>query len=516
MTSDAGTSRALPQTGELSAWANRALTSVDAEPSAWTGEVPVRTPVTSGIIGGVTWQEPAGVREAVERSRKAQGLWHRTPAPRRGQIVKRLGQLVAAHTDALATLVQIEVGKTRTEAVGEITEIVDVCDLAVGLSRQLDGKTLPSERPGHRIVETWHPLGVVGLITAFNFPAAVWGWNTAIALVCGDTVVWKPSEATPLVALACQALLNQAAEELGAPSDLAQVVLGGRDVGQALVDDPAVALVSATGSVRMGQQVGERAARRFGRTLLELGGNNAGIVTAAADLDLAVRASVFALAGTAGQRCTTMRRAFVHESVKDQFVDRVAAALERLPVGDPFADTTVVGPLINGGAWEGLQRATATALAEGGTLVAGAVRHLEDEAPGAYYAAPTLMDMPTQTRVMHEETFAPLLYVVGYGDLDEAVAMNNAVPQGLSSCIFTRDLNEAEMFMSSSGSDCGIVNVNLGTSGAEIGGAFGGEKQTGGGRESGSDAWRTYMRRSTATVNSSGGLSLAQGVTFEL
>ncbi len=375
---------------------------------------------------------------------------------------------------------------------------------------------MPSERPEHRIVETWQPLGVIGLITAFNFPAAVWGWNTALALICGDTVVWKPSETTPLVALACQALLGRAADESGAPGHLCQVVLGGRDVGQQLVDHPGVPLVSATGSVQMGQQVGERVARRFGRALLELGGNNAGIITPSADLDLAVTASVFAAAGTAGQRCTTMRRAIVHNSVKRAFCEQVGAAFERLPVGSPFAEQTVVGPLIDAASWKGMQKALETARDQGGTLLAGGQRHLVEQAPDAYYVSPALVSMPSQTPLMHQETFAPILYVVGYDTLGEAIALNNDVPQGLSSCIFTRDVREAEVFLSAIGSDCGIVNVNIGTSRAEIGGAFGGEKQTGGGRESGSDSWKAYMRRSTATINASSELALAQGVTFEL
>ncbi len=507
---------ALPETSILAAEAVKALAAVGVDLDDHRGDAVATTPITGGGLTSLAWRSTHDVAVAVDRAHAAHLQWRDAPAPARGALVKRLGQIIAAHTDQLATLIQLEVGKTRTEAVGEVVEIVDMCDLAVGLSRQLNGNTLPSERPQHRILETWQPLGVLGLITAFNFPAAVWGWNTAIALVCGDTVVWKPSEATPLTALACQAMLRQACEQAGVPADLGQVAVGGRDVGESLVDHPLVALVSATGSVRMGQQVGERVARRFGRVLLELGGNNAGIISASADLDLAVPASVFAAAGTAGQRCTTMRRAIVHNSVKDQFVDRVAAALERLPVGNPFDKQTVVGPLINNSSWQAMQAALATARKDGGVVVAGDRRHLAQEAPEAFYASPTLVTMPSQTALMHEETFAPILYVVGYDDFDEAIALNNAVPQGLSSCIFTRDVNETEAFMSAAGSDCGILNVNIGTSGAEIGGAFGGEKQTGGGRESGSDSWKAYMRRTTATINASGKLALAQGVTFEM
>jgi aldehyde dehydrogenase (NAD+) len=506
----------LPDTEALATEVAKALTAVGVDLAAHAGERPVRTPVTGGVVARLAWQDAAAVDAAVAQAKQAQRTWRSTPAPVRGALVKRLGQLVAEHTDELATLVQVEVGKTRTEAVGEIVEIVDVCDFAVGLSRQLYGHTMPSERPEHRIVETWQPLGVVGVITAFNFPAAVWGWNTALALVCGDTVVWKPSETTPLIALACQALLERAARDCGAPAHLGAVVLGDREVGQQLVDSPDVPLISATGSVRMGQQVAERVARRFGRALLELGGNNAGIVAPSADLDLAVPASVFAAAGTAGQRCTTMRRAIVHRSLVDDFCARVAAAFDRLPVGSPFTEQTVVGPLIGAPSWEAMQVALAQAQADGGTVLAGGVRQLAEQAPDAYYVTPALVAMPSQTAVVHEETFAPILYVVAYDDLEEAIAFNNEVPQGLSSCIFTRDVGEAETFLSAAGSDCGIVNVNIGTSGAEIGGAFGGEKQTGGGRESGSDAWQTYMRRSTATINASGRLALAQGVTFAL
>ncbi len=392
--------------------------------------------------------------------------------------------------------------------------MVDICDFAVGLSRQLYGRTMPSERPGHRLMETWHPLGVVGVISAFNFPAAVWSWNTAVALVCGDPVVWKPSELTPLTSLACAATLQQALADVGAPADVSQVLIGGADVGQALVEHPGVALLSATGSTRMGQAVGPRVAERFGRTLLELGGNNAAVVSGSADLDLTVRGIVFAAAGTAGQRCTTMRRVIAHRSVVDELTDRLASAYERLPIGDPTADGTLVGPLIHGRAYDGMQTAVGRATDEGGKVVTGGSRVLEEEAPNAYYVQPAIVRVETQSSVVQQETFAPLLYVLPYDDFEEAVALNNAVPHGLSSSVFTNDQAEAERFLSAEGSDCGIVNVNIGTSGAEIGGAFGGEKETGGGRESGSDAWRAYMRRATNTVNFSGELPLAQGVDF--
>jgi len=391
-----------------------------------------------------------------------------------------------------------------------VQEMIDVCQFAVGLSRQLYGRTIASERPGHRLMETWHPLGVAGVITAFNFPVAVWAWNTAVALVCGDTVVWKPSELTPLTALACQALIDRAASDVEVSARVCALITGGREVGEQLVDDERVALVSATGSVRMGQQVGPRVARRFGRSLLELGGNNAAVVTPSADLDLAVRAIVFAAAGTAGQRCTTLRRLIVHRSVADDVVGRIAAAYRQLPIGDPSAEGTLVGPLIHETAYRDMVGALEQARADGGEVLGGE-RH-DMGHPSAYYVAPAVVRMPSQTDIVHTETFAPILYVMGYDDLDEAITLNNAVPQGLSSAIFTTDMREAERFID--GSDCGITNVNIGTSGAEIGGAFGGEKQTGGGRESGSDAWKAYMRRATNTVNYSGELPLAQGVHF--
>jgi aldehyde dehydrogenase (NAD+) len=425
--------------------------------------------------------------------------------------VSRLGELLTAHKDDLATLVSIEVGKITSEALGEVQEMIDICQFAVGLSRQLYGRTIASERPGHRLMETWHPLGVVGVITAFNFPVAVWAWNTAVALVCGDVVVWKPSELTPLTALACAALIDRAAADVGAPPAVSGRLLGDRDLGEQLVDDPRIALLSATGSVRMGQQVGPRVARRFGRVLLELGGNNAAIVTPAADLDLAVRAVVFAAAGTAGQRCTSLRRLIVHRSVADDAVARVVSAYRQLPIGDPTAAGTLVGPLIHETAYRDMVGALEQARADGGEVVGGDRRHAGFP-ESAYYVAPAVVRMPAQTAIVATETFAPILYVLAYDDLDEAIALNNAVPQGLSSAIFTSDLREAERFLDES--DCGIANVNIGTSGAEIGGAFGGEKETGGGRESGSDAWKTYMRRATNTVNYSTRLPLAQGVEF--
>ncbi len=481
-----------------------------------TGSASTTSPVNGEQLVELAWVDGSAVDDGVARAAAAFQQWRIVPAPARGALVKRFGELLAAHKDDLGLLISLEVGKITSEARGEVQEMIDICDFAVGLSRQLYGRTMPSERPGHRLMETWHPLGVVGVISAFNFPAAVWSWNTAIALVCGDPVVWKPSELAPLTALACQAVLAQAIAECGAPADLSQVLVGGADVGEALVDHTGVALLSATGSTRMGRAVGPRVADRFGRSLLELGGNNAAIVSASADLDLTTRGVVFSAAGTAGQRCTTMRRVIAHRSVVDELTDRLAAVYDKLPIGNPMAEGTLVGPLVHRGAYEGMERALEQAAAEGGSVVAGGGRVLEDAAPGAFYARPAIVRIDEQTDVVAQETFAPLLYVLPYDDFDEAIALNNAVPQGLSSSVFTSDQAEAERFLSSEGSDCGIVNVNIGTSGAEIGGAFGGEKETGGGRESGSDAWRSYMRRATNTVNFSGELPLAQGVDFSV
>ncbi len=500
-------------TDELRARARDALKAIGAtvvlgEPDGH-GQT-ASTPITGEVLFTVAATTPEQADRTIAEAAQAFSVWRRTPAPVRGALVSRLGELLTEHKDELATLVTVEVGKIASEAAGEVQEMIDVCQFAVGLSRQLYGLTIASERPGHRLLETWHPLGVTGVITAFNFPVAVWAWNAAVALVCGDTVVWKPSELTPLTALACQALIGRAAADVGAPPAVSGLVLGEKDLGERLVDDPRIALLSATGSVRMGQAVGPRVAARFGRVLLELGGNNAAIVTPSADLDLAVRAIVFAAAGTAGQRCTSLRRLIVHRSVADDLVDRVAAAFAQLPIGDPAAPGTLVGPLIHETAYRDMVGALEQARADGGEVIGGG-RHDEGH-PNAYYVAPAVVEMPAQTDIVATETFAPILYALTYDDLDEAITLNNAVPQGLSSAIFTTDLREAERFLAES--DCGIANVNIGTSGAEIGGAFGGEKQTGGGRESGSDSWKAYMRRSTNTVNYSGELPLAQGVEF--
>ena len=474
--------------------------------------LPASTPITGEVLFTVAQTTPEQADQTIADAAEAFSTWRATPAPVRGRLVARLGELLTAHRNDLAALVTIEVGKITSEALGEVQEMIDICDFAVGLSRQLYGRTIASERPGHRLLETWHPLGVVGVITAFNFPVAVWAWNAAVALVCGDPVVWKPSELTPLTALACQALIARAAADVGAPRALSGLVLGDRELGERLVDDSRIALLSATGSVRMGKQVAPRVASRFGRVLLELGGNNAAIVTPSADLDLAVRGIVFAAAGTAGQRCTSLRRLIVHHSAADSVVKRVAAAVRQLPVGDPSAPGTLIGPLIHETAYRDMVGALEQARADGGEVIGGERQQIDP--PGAYYVAPAVVRMSAQTAIVATETFAPILYVLTYDDLDQAIALNNAVPQGLSSAIFTTDLREAERFLD--GSDCGIANVNIGTSGAEIGGAFGGEKQTGGGRESGSDAWKAYMRRATNTINYSSELPLAQGVQFGL
>ena len=456
----------------------------------------------------------AEVEQAVAAARAAFVSWRTVPAPVRGALIKRFGALIDEHKHEVAELITIEAGKIPSEALGEVQEVIDVCDFAVGLSRQLDGRTMPSERPKHRLMETWHPLGVVAVISAFNFPAAVWSWNTAVALVCGNSVVWKPSPLTPLTSLACSALLSRAGSECGAPAGLHQMVLAEAQDAGALIDSPDVALVSATGSERMGAEVSPRVAARLGRCLLELGGNNAAVVAPSADLELATRGIVFAAAGTAGQRCTTLRRLITHEDIVDELAARLSKVVAVLPIGDPFAEGTLVGPLINEAAYRGMEDALKQARADGGEVLAGGLRREAVGAPGAYYVEPALVRMPAQTALVRRETFAPILYVMSYGELEEAIALHNDVPQGLSSSIFTRDQREAERFMAPDGSDCGIVNVNIGTSGAEIGGAFGGEKSTGGGRESGSDAWRAYMRRATNTINYSDELPLAQGVEF--
>ena len=446
----------------------------------------------------------------VGRSAEAFRLWSAVPAPVRGELVRLLGNELREHKDALGTLVTLESGKALSEGLGEVQEMIDICDFAVGLSRQLYGLTIASERPQHHMREAWHPLGPVAIISAFNFPVAVWAWNAALALVCGNSIVWKPSEKTPLSAAAAHALLERVIDRFDqAPAGLSQLLVGDREAGEALVDDPRVALVSATGSTRMGRAVGQRVASRFGRSLLELGGNAATIVTPSADLELAVRAIAFGAAGTAGQRCTTLRRLIVHADIRDRLLDRLKSAYGSLPIGDPRDGSNLVGPMIDRAAVEGMSAALEQAVAEGGHVFGG-------EALDGNYVRPAIVEMPAQTDIVRTETFAPILYVLTYQELDEAIRLLRDVPQGLSSSIITTDLREAELFLSAAGSDCGIANVNMGPSGAEIGGAFGGEKETGGGRESGSDAWKAYMRRQTQSINYGRTLPLAQGVRFDV
>ncbi|SDR57230.1 aldehyde dehydrogenase (NAD+) [Rhizobiales bacterium GAS113] len=475
-----------------------------------------RSPITGEVITHLAEANEADVEAAISRASEAFLEWRNVPAPRRGEFVRLLAEELRAAKADLGRLVTIEAGKIISEGLGEVQEMIDICDFAVGLSRQLHGLTIATERPGHRMMETWHPIGVCGVISAFNFPVAVWSWNAALAFVCGNSVVWKPSEKTPLTALAVQALVERAARRFGdIPAGLSEVIIGARGVGEALVDDERVALVSATGSTAMGRAVAPRLARRFARAILELGGNNAAIVTPSADLDLALRGIAFAAIGTAGQRCTTLRRLIVHESVHDKLVARLKTVYSSVRIGDPREAGVLVGPLIDDPALNGMERALAEARAAGGRVHGGG-RALSEHFPDAAYVHPALVELATQTGPMPRETFAPILYVVPYREFDEAIAIHNDVGAGLSSSIFTTDLREAERFVSSAGSDCGIANVNIGPSGAEIGGAFGGEKETGGGREAGSDAWRAYMRRATNTVNYSSALPLAQGVTFDV
>jgi aldehyde dehydrogenase (NAD+) len=478
------------------------------------GDHAVHSPIDGSQIAAISLESAEAVPGKVALAHQAYLAWRDVPAPRRGELVRLFGEVLREYKTQLGELVSIEAGKITQEGLGEVQEMIDICDFAVGLSRQLYGLTIASERPGHHMRESWHPLGVVGVISAFNFPVAVWAWNTSLALVCGNAVIWKPSEKTPLTALACQALFDKALARFGdAPANLSQLIVGDAKAGEALVDDARVPLVSATGSTRMGRAVGPRVAARFARSILELGGNNAMILTPSADLDLAVRGILFSAVGTAGQRCTTLRRLIVHRSVKDEVLARVKAAYAKVRIGDPRAGN-LIGPLIDKQAFDAMQDALVRARDEGGAVFGGE-RCLQEQYPNAYYVAPAIVEMPAQSEVVRHETFAPILYVLAYDDFEQALQLNNEVPQGLSSCIFTTDVREAERFQSASGSDCGIANVNIGTSGAEIGGAFGGEKETGGGRESGSDAWKAYMRRQTNTINYSRELPLAQGIVFD-
>lgn len=478
-------------------------------------DLAVRTPVTGEVIARLARNSVADAERSIAAAHRRFGEWRMVPPPRRGELVRRYGDVLRRHKADLGELITLETGKIRAEGAGEVQEMIDICDFACGLSRQLHGLTIASERPGHRMMELWHPAGVVGVISAFNFPAAVWAWNAALAWVCGDTIVWKPSARTPLTALACAALFGEACAAAGEARDgLLEVLIGGKELGERLADDARIAVLSATGSCAMGKALAPRVAARLGRSILELGGNNAAIVCPCANLALAERAITFAATGTAGQRCTSLRRLIVHEDVHDALLSRLQGVWRQLPVGNPLDEGTLVGPLIDDTAGRAMDEALRRAVDEGGTLLAGGEAVRVAGCERGCYRRPALISMPAQSALVRTETFAPILYVLRYRELDAAIALHNDVPQGLASSIFTRDVGESERFMSAAGSDCGIVNVNAGPSGAEIGGAFGGEKDSGGGRESGSDAWKAYMRRATCTINASSSLPLAQGIRF--
>ncbi|OCJ04536.1 aldehyde dehydrogenase [Rhizobium sp. AC27/96] len=507
-------------TSDLAAETRAILTELGVSADRYTGgTLAVTSPVTGAEIGRLKEHSAGEAKAAIDKAHQAFLAWRDVPAPKRGELIRLLGEELRAGKAALGRLVSVEVGKITSEGLGEVQEMIDICDFAVGLSRQLYGLTIATERSEHRMMESWHPLGAIGIISAFNFPVAVWSWNAALAIVCGNSTIWKPSEKTPLTALAVQALFEKAlkryvAEGGEAPANLSTLLIGGRDLGELLVDHRQVPLVSATGSTAMGRAVGPRLAGRFARAILELGGNNAAIVCPSADLDLTLRGVAFSAMGTAGQRCTTLRRLFVHDSVYDQLVPRLRKAYGSVTIGNPLEAGTLVGPLIDRHAFDRMQAALTTAKAAGGKITGG--DRVENGSADAFYVRPALVEMSEQTGPVEQETFAPILYVMKYSDFNQALALHNAVPQGLSSSIFTNDMREAETFVSSRGSDCGIANVNLGPSGAEIGGAFGGEKETGGGRESGSDAWKAYMRRATNTINYGCSLPLAQGVKFDV
>ena len=494
-----------------------AILGVERETIAYAGAnaLIARSPINGEVIGRLRQHSPAEVATAIAEAQSAFLKWRLLPAPRRGELLRLMNDEVRRTRTELGRLVSIEAGKILSEGVGEVQELIDIFDFAIGLSRQLYGLTIASERGEHRMMESWHPLGVIGVITAFNFPVGVWSWNASLSLVCGNAIAWKPSEKSPLVSLALHALFLKAARAFGAdaPAGLQQLLIGGSEVGEALVTDPRVPLISATGSTRMGRQIGPLLAKRFARSLLELGGNNAAIVAPSADLGQTLRAVAFAAMGTAGQRCTSLRRLIVHASVYDQLVPQLKRVVESVVVGSPLEANTLVGPLIDESAFRNMQATLDEARHNGGTVFGGERQHA-DTAPAGFYVRPALVEMPAQLAPVGRETFAPILYILKYRDLDEAIALNNDVAAGLSSSIFTLDMREAERFVSVAGSDCGIANVNIGTSGAEIGGAFGGEKETGGGREAGSDSWKAYMRRATNTINYGRGLPLAQGVSF--
>ncbi len=467
-------------------------------------------PTTGELLGKVQSADAAAFNRAVESAQAGFKSWRMVPAPKRGDVIRDLGNILREYKEPLGDLVSLEMGKIQVEGWGEVQEMIDICDFAVGLSRQLYGMTMGSERPCHRMYEQWHPLGPVGIISAFNFPVAVYAWNAALAAVCGDTMIWKPSELTPLTSVAVQKLANRVMADHGL-SGIFNLTVGAGDIGKLMSEDKRLPLVSFTGSIPTGRKVAVAVAERLGRSILELGGNNAIIVTETADLDMAVRGIVFGAVGTAGQRCTSTRRIIAHESIVDTLSERLVNAYKTVPMGDPLDSKTLVGPLATERAVRQMQHAIEQALAQGGELLVGGKPRPD---VGPQFVEPAIMRMPAQTPIVQEETFAPLLYILEYADWDEAITMHNEVTQGLSSAVFTDSLRTAERFLSHEGSDCGIANVNIGTSGAEIGGAFGGEKDTGGGRESGSDAWKGYMRRQTNTINWSTELPLAQGIEF--
>ena len=484
----------------------------------WLGSgksLPSLSPSDGRVLATVRTATEAEYERTARRAQEAFRQWQLVPAPKRGEIIRQLGNALREAKRDLGRLVTLEAGKIIAEGEGEVQEMIDICDFAVGLSRQLYGLTIASERPQHRMMEQWHPLGIVGIVTAFNFPVAVWAWNSALAAVCGDSTIWKPSSQTPLTAIATIKIAERICRANDVDPALFSLVIGdGATVGERLINDPRIPLVSATGSTKMGRHVGEVVSRRLGRSLLELGGNNAIIVAPSADLNLAMRGILFGAVGTAGQRCTTTRRIIVHESVRAKLTRRLAEAYRQVPIGSPLQPGTLMGPLINTRAVQDMQDALAAVRAQGGQILYGGEPLRGAKYPGGCYVRPCLVAAPHDLKIVHDETFAPILYLISYRTLDQAIAYHNEVPQGLSSAIFTNDLREAEQFLCARGSDCGIANVNIGTSGAEIGGAFGGEKETGGGRESGSDSWKAYMRRQTATINFSKELPLAQGIVF--
>lgn len=492
------------------------IASMNLDASRLNGSMDVYSPISGEKVQSVSETSAAELDASIESSKQAFAIWRNVPAPVRGELIRQFGNILRDNKQALGELVSIESGKILQEGLGEVQEMIDICDFAVGLSRQLYGLTIASERSEHSMSEYWHPMGTIGVISAFNFPVAVWAWNTTLALVCGNAVIWKPSEKTPLTALACQALLEKAAAAVGGvPDHLTQVVIGDKSIGEQLAKDERINVLSATGSTAMGRAVAPMVAARLGRCILELGGNNAVIVCPSADLKMALQAIVFGAVGTAGQRCTTTRRLFVHSSVYDSLLTAIKTSYQSVEIGSPLDETKLVGPLIDEVSFQRMQSVLKEAESQGAKVTGGeAVKVPGFE--GGYYVRPAIVEMPAGVDNVMEETFAPILYVFAFDNFDQAIAANNAVPQGLSSAVFTNDLREANRFTSAAGSDCGIVNVNIGTSGAEIGGAFGGEKETGGGRESGSDAWKAYMRRVTSTTNYSNELPLAQGIKFDL